>query len=121
MKIPDFELNESFPMHLDQTDDLKKYREQFFISDENTIYLDGNSLGRLLIGEQKNSRVLETSHLDKKQSHISGKQLSSTWEAGVGSYMDSITLNRRERDIQCIVPLLLVLRVGAPMDRETIL
>lgn len=34
---------------LDHRDPLNKFREQFFIGDNNTIYLDGNSLGRLPI------------------------------------------------------------------------
>ena len=36
-----------FARQLDNDDILKDFRQRFFITDENTIYLDGNSLGRL--------------------------------------------------------------------------
>ncbi len=36
-----------YAKHLDETDELIKFRKRFMIADENTIYLDGNSLGRL--------------------------------------------------------------------------
>ncbi|QIA09450.1 kynureninase [Draconibacterium halophilum] len=42
-----FETNANFAIQKDKNDPLKEYRESFFIADENTIYLDGNSLGRL--------------------------------------------------------------------------
>lgn len=44
-----FETNLNYATSLDKTDRLNKYREQFEISDEKTVYLDGNSLGRLPI------------------------------------------------------------------------
>lgn len=40
---PDIE----YAIKLDKNDPLKKFRNCFYIADKNTIYLDGNSLGRL--------------------------------------------------------------------------
>jgi kynureninase len=42
-----FETTFEFALQLDKTDVLKNFRKRFFISEEDTIYLDGNSLGRL--------------------------------------------------------------------------
>lgn len=42
-----FKSSKDFAKQLDRDDPLKKFRNRFFIADENTIYLDGNSLGRL--------------------------------------------------------------------------
>lgn len=42
-----FDTSEKFAKTIDNSDPLKNYRNQFFIADENVIYLDGNSLGRL--------------------------------------------------------------------------
>ena len=39
--------NREYALALDAADPLAKYRSQFVITDENTCYLDGNSLGRL--------------------------------------------------------------------------
>ncbi len=36
-----------FAQNLDRLDQLSVFRKRFYIADENTIYLDGNSLGRL--------------------------------------------------------------------------
>ena len=41
------ETSKAFAQKLDENDELKKFRRLFFLGDENTIYLDGNSLGRL--------------------------------------------------------------------------
>ncbi|MDX1284459.1 MAG: kynureninase [Draconibacterium sp.] len=40
-------------IQLDKNDPLNGFRNQFFIADENTIYLDGNSLGRLPLATKK--------------------------------------------------------------------
>jgi len=42
-----FDTSKSFAKRLDNNDPLKEFRNRFFIEDENIIYLDGNSLGRL--------------------------------------------------------------------------
>ncbi len=42
-----FSTNPTLARHLDEQDELAPFREKFVISDPNTIYLDGNSLGRL--------------------------------------------------------------------------
>ena len=42
-----FENNLEFAKSLDAKDELKKFKNEFFHSAENLIYLDGNSLGRL--------------------------------------------------------------------------
>lgn len=56
MNFPDFEIDKSFASRLDDSDELKFFRKHFFISDEQTIYLDGNSLGRLPI---KTKNIIE--------------------------------------------------------------
>ena len=42
-----FETKPEFAQKLDKNDSLSDFRNQFHIVDDNTIYLDGNSLGRL--------------------------------------------------------------------------
>lgn len=42
-----FNTNPQLPVQLDTDDDLAHLRDRFLIEDENLIYLDGNSLGRL--------------------------------------------------------------------------
>ena len=42
-----FETNPEFARKLDENDSLSDFRNQFYIDDDKTIYLDGNSLGRL--------------------------------------------------------------------------
>lgn len=45
--ISNFETTFEFAQKRDNADTLKDFRKRFFIADENTIYMDGNSLGRL--------------------------------------------------------------------------
>jgi kynureninase len=42
-----FDLADDFANQLDENDVLSDFRKQFYFSGDNTIYLDGNSLGRL--------------------------------------------------------------------------
>lgn len=42
-----FTTSEDFAKKMDDSDPLKDFRNRFYIADENVIYLDGNSLGRL--------------------------------------------------------------------------
>lgn len=42
-----FELGADFARRLDQSDELAAFREQFVFNEDNLIYMDGNSLGRL--------------------------------------------------------------------------
>lgn len=51
MKL-NFDTSESCAKNLDKTDTLKEFRNHFFIENENIIYLDGNSLGRLPLKTQ---------------------------------------------------------------------
>ena len=44
---PTFDLTTDFTFQLDENDVLSDFRKHFYFADENTIYLDGNSLGRL--------------------------------------------------------------------------
>jgi kynureninase len=44
---PTFDFTADFARQLDENDVLSDFRKQFYFADENTIYLDGNSLGRL--------------------------------------------------------------------------
>lgn len=56
---------------LDIQDPLARFREKFYIADENTIYLDGNSLGRL---------PLETMHIiDSTMREQWGTRLIRSW------------------------------------------
>ena len=55
-----FETNLEFAQKQDQIDPLKNFRNEFYIPDKNTIYLDGNSLGRLPL---KTKQIIdETTH-----------------------------------------------------------
>ena len=47
MNQSNFEPGEDFARKLDEQDELACYRQEFYISDPDLIYLDGNSLGRL--------------------------------------------------------------------------
>ena len=66
-----FDTSKSFAKRLDTDDPLKQFRNRFFIEDENVIYLDGNSLGRLPL-KTKNliSEITETHW---------GKELIESW------------------------------------------
>lgn len=45
--ISNIETAFEFAQKMDNADTLKDFRKRFYITDENTIYLDGNPLGRL--------------------------------------------------------------------------
>lgn len=47
MQDLEFEIGRGFAERLDEQDELAAYREEFFFGDEDLIYMDGNSLGRL--------------------------------------------------------------------------
>jgi len=66
---------EGFARELDKKDPLGSYRDQFYIQDENTIYLDGNSLGRL---PHKTREILK-SQVDRQW----GERLIRSWNEGV--------------------------------------
>lgn len=56
-----FENNLEFAKYLDEKDVIKKFRNEFYHSNENTIYLDGNSLGKLpLKTKELLKNVIET-------------------------------------------------------------
>lgn len=57
-----FDTSLEFALQLDESDFLNKFRKRFYIADEKTIYLDGNSLGRL--PQKTEERILE---ITKKQ------------------------------------------------------
>ena len=42
-----FDISLSYAQELDWKDDLASFREEFVINDDDLIYMDGNSLGRL--------------------------------------------------------------------------
>jgi kynureninase len=69
--MPDTEVFYQKAIELDNQDKLKRFRDQFFIDDENLIYLDGNSLGRL----PKMSRALISEIVDKQW----GSSLINSW------------------------------------------
>ncbi|MEJ2487178.1 MAG: kynureninase [Anaerolineales bacterium] len=60
--------------HLDQQDPLRSFRDRFMVTDQNLIYLDGNSLGRLPKSAQdKAHQVVDTEW---------GDQLIRSWGQG---------------------------------------
>jgi len=64
----------AYAQHLDQQDPLRSFRDRFMIADQNLIYLDGNSLGRLPKSAQDQARqVVETEW---------GDQLIRSWGQG---------------------------------------
>lgn len=63
-----------FVQQLDSQDPLRHFRDEFVISDPNTIYMDGNSLGRL---PRRCKQVLE--HVIAKEW---GEQLIHSWNEG---------------------------------------
>ncbi|MBE0638841.1 MAG: kynureninase [Bacteroidales bacterium] len=69
-----FEANAEFALQLDRLDELKMFRNQFFIQDSELIYLDGNSLGRLPLV----TRQLLTGAVDNQW----GKRLIRSWNEG---------------------------------------
>ena len=55
-----FETSSEFAKHLDSTDPLASYREQFVITDPDLVYLDGNSLGMMpKVAQQRAKQVIE--------------------------------------------------------------
>ena len=70
----EFSTDPTLARHLDADDELAPYREKFVIQDPNTIYLDGNSLGRLPV---------ETVPLMQKIiEHQWGERLIRGWNEG---------------------------------------
>ena len=65
-------MKRSQAQNLDTQDELKDYRNKFFISDPNTCYLDGNSLGRLPLATVKAINDLLTKEW--------GTQVVTGWE-----------------------------------------
>jgi kynureninase len=69
-----FKNNIDFARHVDQEDPLRGYRKEFYLPDENTIYLDGNSLGRLPQGTRYRMKEV----ID----HQWGTRLIRSWNEG---------------------------------------
>lgn len=67
-------LDRNYARQLDQQDPLAFYREQFVIDDPDTIYMDGNSLGRLPLAVVERTREVVTREW--------GKNLISSWNQG---------------------------------------
>ncbi len=70
---------------LDQDDTLSSYRSRFYIQDPELIYLDGNSLGRLLM--KSSDSIAEATH------EAWGKDLIASWNKGW--YELPLTLGRQ--------------------------
>ena len=66
-----FSTDSSYAKWLDEQDELSHYRERFVINDPDTIYLDGNSLGRLPV------KTLEI--MQNAVSHQWGERLIRSW------------------------------------------
>lgn len=70
----EFKSGIEFAGKMDLEDPLSAYRRRFFVADENTIYLDGNSLGRLpLTTSQEIQQLTE---------HQWGTRLIRSWNEG---------------------------------------
>jgi len=65
------DVSADFAGKMDREDPLKVFRDQFYIPDQNTIYLDGNSLGRL----PRKTRDIITHHTDNQW----GDKLIQSW------------------------------------------
>ncbi len=74
MKIKKFKQGIEFAIKMDQDDPLKDYRNQFFIPETNTIYLDGNSLGRLPLKTREK--------IEHQVDHQWGTRLIRSWNEG---------------------------------------
>ncbi len=66
-----FDTSHDFAALADTNDELKHLRERFFVADKNTIYLDGNSLGRLPL----KTKTLITEITEKQW----GSELIESW------------------------------------------
>jgi len=69
-----FKSGMEFAQQMDGEDPLRKYRKQFYISEPDTIYLDGNSLGRLPIKTRD--------RIHRQTDHQWGTQLIRSWNEG---------------------------------------
>lgn len=67
----EFNTNKSFAETADQLDSLSRFRERFYIPDPDLIYLDGNSLGRLLL--KTSDTIAELTHYQW------GEKLIESW------------------------------------------
>ena len=70
----DYEKSIDFAIKLDNDDPLREFRKEFYHPEENFIYLDGNSLGRLPIKTQ--------SYLNDVIDQQWGKRLIRSWNEG---------------------------------------
>lgn len=66
-----FTTSEVFANKMDDLDPLKDFRNRFYIADENVIYLDGNSLGRLPLKTRN--------HISEMTENQWGKELIESW------------------------------------------
>jgi kynureninase len=72
--LNEFMPGKEFALKLDELDTLKDFRRQFYFSEDNTIYLDGNSLGRLpLKTKQLMQEIVEEQW---------GRRLIRSWNEG---------------------------------------
>lgn len=74
MIVNHFETGRSFAEKIDREDKLRHFRDKFFNPEENTIYLDGNSLGKLPLATRENLK-----HVIDRQW---GTRLIRSWNEG---------------------------------------
>ncbi len=74
MTTYNFETGKVYALKMDEQDPLQKFRDQFYIPEADTIYLDGNSLGRLPLKSRE--RIQEV--ID----HQWGTRLIRSWNEG---------------------------------------
>jgi len=85
MKQLNFEPGIDFAQGMDESDPLKNFRNEFYIADPGTIYLDGNSLGRL--PEKTRNK------LNAVTDHQWGNRLIRSWNEGW--YTKSTEISRK--------------------------
>jgi len=106
MTVNHFETGRSFAEKLDREDRLRNFRDKFYNHEEHTIYLDGNSLGRLpeatrdklkqVIDRQWGTRLIRSWNEGwYKRSAESGNKLARIIGAGEDEVIicDSTTMN----------------------------
>jgi kynureninase len=69
-----FEYGRAFAAKMDSLDPLKDFRNRFYFPEQNTVYLDGNSLGRLPLESMK--RITQLTEYEW------GKRLIRSWNEG---------------------------------------
>jgi len=82
-----FENNLEFAKSLDEKDVIKKFRNEFYHSNDNTIYLDGNSLGKL----PHRTKELLTNVIEKEWGESLIRSWNESWILRIRSVREKIS------------------------------